>query len=120
MAGGQGAGGYREACRKAGLNLIQEELDEADMVRTFRIMYGHDKLDKESFWKMEEARPTPGRRRFKEKEIRRTSGIQRKAIRKSSFASRVQDPWNSLEDRVKKCKNPVVFRKDYRTAKDLV
>ena len=120
MAGGQGAGDYREACRKVGLNSIQEELDEADMVRTYRIMYGHDRVDKESFWKMEEARPTAGRRRFKEKEVRRTLGIQRKAIRKKSFASRVQDSWNSLEDCVKKSKNPMAFRKAYRTAKHLV
>ena len=62
MVGGQGARDYREACRKAGLNSIQEELEEADMVRTFRILYGHDKLDKNIFWKMEEARPGAGRR----------------------------------------------------------
>ena len=46
MAGGQGASGYREACRKVGLNSIQEELDEADMVRTYQIMCGHDRVDK--------------------------------------------------------------------------
>ena len=120
MARGQGAGGYREACRKAGLNSIQEELDEADIVRTYRIMYGHDKLDKETFWKMEEARPTIGRRRFKEKEVRRTVSLQKKAMRKNSFASRVQDPWNSLEEGVKKSKNLTAFRKAYRKVKNLV
>ena len=119
MAGGQGVN-YREACRKAGLNTIQEELDEADMVRTFRIMYGHDKLDKKVFWKMEEARPGAGRRRFREKEVKRTIADQRKAIRKNSFASRVQDPWNKLEDSVKLCKTPKAFRKAYRRAKHLV
>ena len=119
MAGGQGVN-YREACRKAGLNTIQEELDEADMVRTFRIMYGHDKLDKKVFWKMEEARPGAGRRRFREKEVKRTIADQRKAIRKNSFASRVQDPWNKLEDSVKLCKSPKAFRKAYRRAKHLV
>ena len=64
---------------------------------------------------MEEAR-----RRVKEKELRRTLGIQRKAIGNNSFALRVQDPWNSLEDGVKKSKNPKAFRKAYRTAKQLL
>ena len=120
MAGGQGARDYREACRKAGLNSIQEELEEADMVRTFRILYGHDKLDKNIFWKMEEARPGAGLRRFKEKEVRRTVATQRNAIGKKSFASRVQDPWNQLEDRVKLAKNPKAFRTADRKAKNLV
>ena len=120
MAGGQGDGGYRDACRKAGLNSIKEQLEEADMIRTYRIMYGHDKLKKETFWKMEEPREGVGRRRFKEKEIKRTVALQKKALRKNSFASRVQDPWNNLEDGIKKSKNPAAFRKAYRQAKHLV
>ena len=119
MAGGLGAGSYKEACRRAGLNTIQEDLEEADMVRVYRIMYGHDKIDKELFWKMEEARPGVGRRRFKEKEVRRTVATQRKAVRKTSFASRVQDPWNQLHCDVKKAKNPRAFRAEYRKAKHL-
>ena len=66
MAGGQGAGGYREACRKAGLNSIKEQMEEADMVRTYGIIYVHDKLKKETFWKMEKPREGVARRRFRE------------------------------------------------------
>ena len=33
---------YRAACRKAGLNTVEEELDEADLIRTFRIINGDD------------------------------------------------------------------------------
>ena len=40
MAGGLGAGTYKEACRRAGLNTIQEDLEEADMVRVYIIMNG--------------------------------------------------------------------------------
>ena len=111
---------YREACREAGMNTIEEELDEADLVRTFRILNGNDKVEKETFWKMAEARAGPGRRRFKEKEIQRTVALQRKDIRKNSFGSRVQDPWNILEDQVKLCKNPKAFRVAYRRSKNLV
>ena len=90
------------------------------MVRTFRIRNGHDKVDKNIFWSMEEARSGPGRRRFREKEVRRTVATQRKAVRKTSFASIVQDPWNQLEDSVKLSKNPKSFRQAYRKAKLLV
>ena len=85
---GQGAGGYRDACRRVGLNSIKEQLEEADMVRTYRIMYGHDKLDKQIIRKMEEAREKVGRRRFWEKEIKRTVAVQKESLRKNSFASR--------------------------------
>ena len=56
----------------------------------------------------------------KTKEIRRTVASQLKDARKNSFASRVQDPWNSLKDSVKLTKNPKLFRKAYRTEKKLV
>ena len=120
MAGGQGSKSYREACREAGLNTVEEQLDEADMVRVFRIMNGDDKIDKTVFWTMEEPRQGAGMRRFKEKEIRRNVAVQRKDVRKRSFASRVQDPWNSLQDSVKQAKTPKSFRKAYRKEKQLV
>ena len=120
MAGGQGDKPYQEACKEAGLNTVKEHLDEADIVRVFRIMNGDDKLDKKTFWTMEEARQGAGRRRFKEKEIRRTVAIQRSDVRKRSFASRIQDSWNDLCDSVKRSKNPRAFRRAYRKAKNLV
>ena len=119
MAGGQGDKSYREACREAGFNTLEEELDEADMLRVFRIMNGNDKVNTEDFWTLEEARPGVGRRRFRIKEIKRTIAVQRKDIRKKSFASRVQDPWNSLSDSVKSVKSPKAFRKQ-RTLFNLV
>ena len=111
---------YRAACRKAGLNTVEEELDEADLIRTFRIINGDDKVKKEDFWQMEEAREGLGRRRFKVKELKRTIATQRKDIRKRSFSSRVQDPWNNLNDSVKEAKNPKGFRIAYRKSKKLV
>ena len=118
MAGGLGQGNAREACRGVGLNMIKEELEVSDMVRVYRIMYNHDKVDKTTFWNLAKAREGAGRRRFKEKEMSRTVSIQRKDIRKNSFGSRVQDPWNILEDQVKLCKNPKAFRVAYRRSKN--
>jgi hypothetical protein len=111
---------YKDACRKAGLNSIEEDLDKADLMRTFRILNGDDKVEKTTFWKMAEARPGLGRRRFKEKEIQRTVALQRKDVRKKSFSSRVQDPWNLLEDEVKRSRNPKAFQKAYKESKNLV
>ena len=120
MAGGQGDRSYRETCREAGLNTVEEQLMEADMVRVFRIMNGDDKIGKKIFWTVEEAREGAGRRRFKEQEIKRTVAVQRKDLRKKSFASRIQDPWNSLSDGVKLSRNPKAFRTAYRKANNLV
>ena len=120
MAGGQGKKSYREACREAGVNTVEEQLDEADMVRVFRIMNKNGNIDKTLFWNIEEAREGAGRRRFKEKELKRTLARQRKDIRKKSFASRVQDPWNDLSNGVKLAKTPQTFRKAYRKERNLV
>ena len=68
---------------------------------------------------MKEARPGVGRRRIKEKEVKRTVALERKAIRKTSFGSRVQDPWNQLHSNIKKVNNPKGFRSAYRKAKQL-
>ena len=67
MAGGQGDKNYRDACREAGLNTMEEQLKEADMVRVFRILNGDDNIDKETFRTLEGAREGAGRKRFKEK-----------------------------------------------------
>ena len=117
MAGEQGD--YKEACRRMGMNTIQDELDEADMVRTFRVMNGHDKVERATFWKMAEARAGPGRRRFCEKEIVRTVAAHKKAVKKGSFSARVQDPWNQLSDNFKMARNPRYFRLAYKKAKNL-
>ena len=92
----------------------------SDMTRVYRIMYGHDKIDKSTFWKMEGPREGVGRRRFREKEISRTLAVQRRDVRKRSFASRVQDPWNQLADGLKLVRNPKAFRSAYKKAKYLV
>ena len=99
---------------------MKEHLDEADMVCVFRIMNGDNKLDKKTFWTIEEARQGAGRRRFKEKEMRRTVAGQRSDVRMRSFASRFQDPWNDLSDSVKQAKNPREFRRAYRKVKHLL
>ena len=121
MAGEQGD--YKEACRRMGMNTIQDELDMvghgADMVRTFRIMNSHDKVERATFWKMAEARVGPGRRRFCEKEIVRTVAAHKKAVKKRSFSARVQDPWNQLADNVKIARNLRSFRLAYKKAKNL-
>ena len=106
--------------KKNDIEYEEEQLNEADMVRVFRIMNGDDHIDKESFWTLEGAREGAGRRRFKEKEIRRTVAFQRKDLRKNSFASRTQDPWNALNNSVKSAKNPKQFREAYRIAGNLV
>ena len=120
MAGGLDRNNYKEACRKAGMNTIEEELKEADLVRTFRILNGDDKAKKETFRELEEARAGAGRRRFKVKEIKRTLALQRKNVRKTSFGFRIQDLWNDLEDHVKLAKTPKAFRMAYKKSKNLV
>ena len=84
MAGGQGSKSYREACRDAGLNTVEEQLDEADMVRVFRIMNGDDKIDKTMFWTMEEPLQGEGNQ---EKCSRSAQGCEKEKLRLESPGS---------------------------------
>ena len=102
MAGGMGDKDYREACKREGMILIGEDLKVTDTTRVYCIIYGHDKIEKSTFWRMEQAREGAGRRRFREKEVTRTIATQRKETRKRSFVSRIQDDRNTLDDRIKK------------------
>ena len=120
MDGGQGDKPYEEACKDAGLNTVKEQLDMADRVCVFWIMNGDNKLNNKTFCILEEARQGAGRRRFKEKDIRRTVAGQCKDVRKRISASRTQDPWNDLSDSVKQAKKPRAFRRAYRKVKNLV
>ena len=73
------------------------------------MMTGKDRVDRSKFWELEQERQGAGvgRRRFKVLEIKE----QRKAVKKNSFASRTQDPWNSLPDPVKLAKTVQQFRR---------
>ena len=55
MAGGLDSNNYRKACREAGMNTTKEELNKDDLVRTFRVLNGKDKVEKEIFCELEEA-----------------------------------------------------------------
>ena len=56
----------------------------------------------------------------KVKENKRILALQRKNVRKTSFGSRIQDPWNDLEDHVKLAKTRKAFRMAYKKIKNLV
>ena len=45
-AGGLEGNSYKEACKRSGMSTIEDEVEEADMVRMYRIMSGHDKVEK--------------------------------------------------------------------------
>ena len=79
-------------------------------------MNGYDRIEKEGFWQMEEARQEGGRRRFRRQEVRRSLAEQRTEVRKKSFASRTQDPWNNVADHVKAARNPKTFRAELKKA----
>ena len=69
---------------------------------------------------MEKARQGSGRRKFREKGIQRTIVVQCRDTRKTSFGSTIQDPWNQLEDSVKKTKNQRAFRNAHKKGKNLI
>ena len=80
MAGGQGYKSSIESCREACFDALEKELDEADMLRVFRIKNKNNKVYNEYFWTLEEARQGAGRRRFREKKVKQTEGFKKEKL----------------------------------------
>ena len=66
---------YNEACRKAGMNTMEEELDDGHTVRTFN---GDDKLNRENYGRWKRLNLAQEGEDFREKEVKRTIATQRK------------------------------------------
>ena len=86
---------YKERLRLLGLTTLERRRDRGDMIETFKIISGREKVDKEEFFHLAET--TYGTRGHTMKLFKpRTRTTQRQ----HTFSIRVVDNWNRLPQHV--------------------
>ena len=107
------AGTYESRLREAGMTTLQARRERGDMITTFRIMEGHDRVDRSTWFKtVEEGRGAGVRTR------QGTAGQLTKEplgmeIRRNFFSQRVVDPWNSLSEAIRRSSTVNTFKNNY-------
>ena len=111
---------YEERLKDAGLELLSKRR-RRDMIETFKVMKGIDKVGKEWFEIVGDTqRNTRQNTEVQEGVSERRCGIlkvqrTRLDIRKNFFHVRVVNDWNSLPEHVKKAENVNAFKNQYDT-----
>lgn len=88
---------YEDRLRKLGLPTLEYRRLRADLIQVYRLFSGIDKVSPEHFFSIQEDLTRPftrghSRKLFKGRYFRR--------LRKDSFAFRVVNPWNSLNEHI--------------------
>ena len=102
---------YEEKLRELGIPSLQERRIEIDMVQTFKIVKGIDKVECELwFERADSRRPTRSNTAKHSLVPRRTQH----EYRRNFFSSRVVDHWNSLPSEMREARTVSQFKRLYR------
>ena len=97
-------GSYEEKLRELGMTTLQKRRERGDMIQTWRILTGKDRVDPAIWFRLQEDQVREGAT-----STRRHQGYQallprtpaRLEMRRNFFSNRVVEPYNSLPDSVK-------------------
>jgi hypothetical protein len=104
---------YKERCLELGLETLEKRREEQDMALVHKMAQG-GQLSK--VFEMADAQDRP-RTRQTEREYRLIQKFARMDPRKYSFAVRVVDPWNKLQDNLKLVNSKEQFKSKMRRVK---
>jgi hypothetical protein len=110
MVSGLKSKDYHERLAELGMTTLEERRREMDMVQTFKIVNGIDKVNSQDWFTKAVNRGTRG-----------TSGLDNLVkprseheYRRHFYSQRVIDDWKTLPDHVKEAQNVPFFKRLYR------
>jgi hypothetical protein len=99
-----------------GITTLEERPDQADMLQTFKIVRGIDKVNSENWFQMAA---------HAERATRSTDGPlnirprpARLEVRRNFLSNRVVESWNQIPSDVKNARNVRVFKRLYRAHRE--
>ena len=106
-------GRYEDKLRELGMTTLQRRRERGDMIQTWRIMNGKDRVDPSKWFRLQEDQTREGAT-----STRRHQGYQallpmppaRLEVRRNFFSNRVVDQYNSLPDSVKRASSVNGFK----------
>ena len=100
---------YKERCREVGLDSLQTRRERQDILQTYKIMQGIDKVRPEILFTRVGERQE-ARTRLSADPLNLKTQLSNLDIRKHSFAVRVVENWNKLDKEVKNIKTVGMFK----------
>ena len=110
MVSGLKAKDYQGRLAELGLTTLEERRKEMDLVQTFKIVNGIDKVNSQIWFEKAVNRGTRGSSGL-DNILKPRAGHD---FRRNFFSQRVIDDWNSLPDNVKGASNVACFKRLYR------
>jgi len=104
-------GTYHEKLIELNLQTLEARRTRADMIQTFKIIHGFDRVDKNIWFNFvtERDRVT----RSTQDELNLIKPVAKLDIRKNFFSHRIVDTWNEIPYDVKRASNPKKFKDMY-------
>ena len=112
MVSGLKATTYEERLTELGLTSLEERRHQADMLQTFKIIHGLDKVKRETWFKMAGESERVTRSVADPLNLKLLPG--RLDVRRNFFANRVISDWNNVPTNLKRSKNVTIFKNGYR------
>jgi len=103
---------YEEKLEELGLETLEERRHQNDMKQTFKILHGHDKVDKNTWFEM--AASTGRVTRLAADPLNLRIPAARLEVRKNFFSHRVTESWNQIPTEMKRAETTRSFRNQYR------
>ncbi len=104
---------YNQKLLELGLTTLEERRHQADMIETFKIVRGFDKVDRDTWFHKasQSARAT----RSRDCPLNLRPQAARLDARRHFFSNRVVEDWNQIPDHIKNAITVSIFKRDYRS-----
>ena len=112
MISGLKGDSYEERLRELGLTTLEERRHQADMVQTFKILRGFDKVKSDTWFQRVETTGRVTRSAADPLNLRQQAA--RLEIRRNFFSNRVIEAWNEVPSEIKNARTVQSFKRAYR------
>jgi hypothetical protein len=112
MISGLKGNSYEERLRELGLTTLEERRHQADMVQTFKILRGFDKVKSDTWFQRVETTGRVTRSAADPLNLRQQAA--RLEIRRNFFSNRVIEAWNEVPSEIKNARTVQSFKRAYR------
>jgi hypothetical protein len=103
---------YEERLKELGITTLEERRHQSDMVQTFKILHGYDKVNSESLFVRADQANIPTRSATGPLNLRHQAA--RLEVRRNFFSLRVVEEWNRIPSTIKMASSVNSFKNKYK------
>jgi hypothetical protein len=103
---------YEDRLKELGITTLEERRHQADMVQTFKILHGYDKVNSETLFVRADQANLPTRSATGPLNLRQQAA--RLEVRRNFFSQRVVEDWNKIPSTIKMACSVKSFKERYK------